>query len=308
MKITSFPRPARQRTFLRLGIILLITTCAVVLFMNLREKDNPAPGSVEDWARTMDDRVPALMAQYQVPGISMALIRDGKIAWTSAYGYARLDPPRSMTIETPCRVESISKSVTAWGVMHLVQKGLIDLDTPVASYLGSWRLPETPYEEEEVTVRRLLSQTAGMPLGSIGVRYDPEGPLPGLDDHLSREAVLFREPGTSFAYSNAGYNLLELLIEKVTGEDFASYMAREVLSPLGMENSGFLWNREWEPGVPDGHDTDGSAIPVYVYPDKASGGLFAPVLSPPPCPASATAAAGFWKKGTLKPSTPIRRS
>jgi len=277
VKRTRFRRPVRRRNTFPVGLIILAAAAAAVLIPNLREESDPAPGSVDAWARAMDSHVPALLEQYKVPGVSLALIREGKTVWRGAYGHAELDSRRPMTVDTPCRVESISKSVTAWGVMKLVQEGRIDLDTPAASWLGDWRLPDTPWDEEKVTVRRLLSQTAGMPLGTIGVRYDPEGPLPGLEEHLSREAVLIREPGTGFSYSNAGYNVLELLIEKVTEEDFATYMAREVLSPLGMEKAGFLWNREWDPGVPDGHDTGGSAIPVYVYPDKASGGLFAPV-------------------------------
>jgi CubicO group peptidase (beta-lactamase class C family) len=277
MNKPRFRRPRRRLNTFQAGLLILTAAAAAVLIPNIRKGADPAPGSVDSWARAMDGQVPALMERYKVPGVSMALISKGKTVWSAAYGYAELESLRSMTVDTPCRVESISKSVTAWGVMKLVQQGLVDLDAPAATYLGDWTLPETPYDEEKVTVRRLLSQTAGMPLGTIGVRYNPDVPLPDLEEHLSREAVLFREPGTGFSYSNAGYNVLELLIEKVTGEDFAAHMAREVLFPLGMRNSSFRWDRTWNPGVPDGYDIDGTAYPAYIYPDKASGGLFAPV-------------------------------
>ena len=277
MSAGKYVETARLRSTILGGIALLITACTAAFLMRCQETASPAAGSVEEWARYMDDRIPELMGEYGVPGIATALIREGEVVWTGAYGYADEITARPMTTDTPCRVESISKSVTAWGVMKLVQDGLIDLDTPVAAYLGDWTLPETPYSEAEVTVRRLLSLTAGMPLGTIGVRYDPRGDIPLLEDHIRREAVLISEPGRGFSYSNAGYNLLELIIQRVTGEDFAVYMAREVLSPLEMDRAGFLWNGDWEPKVPDGHDIDGTAIPVYVYPDRASGGLFAPV-------------------------------
>ena len=277
MKTTRFRRPARLPKTFQAGLLILAAAAAAVLIPNLRKETEPVPGSVDAWARAMDGQVPALLEQYKIPGVSLALIREGKTVWSAAYGYAELDPLRPMTVDTPCRVESISKSVTAWGVMKLVQQGLVDLDAPAASCLDGWALPKTPFDEEKVTVRRLLNHTAGMPLGTIGVRYDPDGPLPDLEEHLSREAVLFREPGLGFSYSNAGYNVLELLVEKVTGENFADYMDREVLSPLGMNRSSFLWDRSWTPAVPDGHDIDGTAYPAYVYPDKASGGLFAPV-------------------------------
>ncbi len=91
------------------------------------------------------------------------------------------------------------------------------------------------------------------------------------------ETQLIREPGSGFLYSNTGFNLLELLIEEVTGRDFAEYMANEVLIPLGMNNSGFSWNETLLPAIPTGYDLQGAPVPMYVYPVKASGGLFAPV-------------------------------
>lgn len=122
----------------------------------------------------------------------------------------------------------------------------------------------------------LLSHTAGMPLGEVGVHYAPTGDLPSLEGSLSREARLVSEPGSSFHYSNVGYDLLELLIEEATGNDFAEYMQREVLEPLGMHRSSFTWS-DLDSAVPTGYELDATPVPVHVYPAKASGGLFAPV-------------------------------
>jgi CubicO group peptidase (beta-lactamase class C family) len=118
-----------------------------------------------------------------------------------------------------------------------------------------------------------------MPLGTVGpeASYAPEEKMPTLKEYLSKEAVLKQEPGLSFSYSNVGFNLLELMIEEVTGRDFAEYMEEEVLISLGMKNSSFNWNKKWEPAVPNGYDLKGNPIPVYVYPDKAAGNLFATV-------------------------------
>jgi CubicO group peptidase (beta-lactamase class C family) len=104
--------------------------------------------------------------------------------------------------------------------------------------------------------------------------YSPKEAMPSLQEKLTAEAVLMREPGTAFAYSNTGYNLLELLIEEVTGQDFAEYMAREILIPLGMNRSTFAWSETFDPAVSVGYDLNGRSIPAYVYPEKASGGLF----------------------------------
>lgn len=225
----------------------------------------------------LDRAIQQQMARYDIPGLVIAVMEEGRIVWKKAYGYADLKAKKRMTTDTLCRVESISKPVTAWGVMKLVDTGRVDLDAPVQRYFSRWHLPDTPWNESAVTVRRLLSHNAGMPLGTIGVRYDPDDAIPSLRDHLSHDARLVSEPGTGFSYSNAGYNVLELLIEEVTGDDFGEYMKHEVLRPLGMMRANFNWHDDFSSKVPHGYDLQGKAIPPYVYPDRASGGLFADI-------------------------------
>jgi CubicO group peptidase (beta-lactamase class C family) len=243
------------------------------------------PASVEPYASLeaftahLDERLPRLMDRYDVPGATLALVQRGEVAWTGAYGYADRAQRRPMTVDAVFRAESISKPVTAWGVMRLVEQGRIDLDAPVERYLGDVEFPETAYDERAVTVRRLLSNSAGLPLGPIGsgAEYPPESDMPSLRDYLSEEARLVQEPGAEFAYSNVGYNALELLIEEVTGRDFAAYMADEVLQPLGMRRSRFGWTEGLRDAMPMGYELDSTPVPPYVYPVNASGGLLAPV-------------------------------
>lgn len=233
--------------------------------------------SFDEFTSYLDERIPVLMEKYDIPGVNIAFVEGGQLVWSKAYGFADMETGRLMTTDTICRVESISKSVTAWGVLRLVEQGKVDLDDPVAEHITSWSFPESSYPVGEVTVRQLLSHTSGMPLGTIGVRYSPEGYVPSLEERLSQDAVLVQEPGKSFAYSNTGFNLLELLVEDVTGREFADYMAEEVLEPLGMYDSSYSWSPEFDPEVPFGYDHEGNPISVYVYPDKASGGLFSTV-------------------------------
>lgn len=182
-----------------------------------------------------------------------------------------------MTTDAVCRVESISKSVTAWGVMRLIEQGVVELDAPVQNYLHSWQMPQHEYPRQKITIRRLLSGNAGLALGSIGkaVEYPPQRPMPTLPDFLHQEVRFIREPGSGFMYSNVGFNLLELLIEEVSGRDFASYMAQEVLMPLDMRHASFAWDSSFQAAIPTGYEINGTAVPPYVYPAKASGGLFA---------------------------------
>jgi hypothetical protein len=130
---------------------------------------------------------------------------------------------------------------------------------------------------ERITIRRLLSNSAGLPLGTLGEEFVPQSVMPSLQEYLMKELQLTYEPGSDFLYSNVGYNLLESIIEEVTGRDFAEYMATEVLGPLGMKNASYSWKEEWLRTIPMGYDLQGNPVPPYVYTAKASGGLFASV-------------------------------
>ena len=232
---------------------------------------------VDEFKAHMIERIPTIMKAYQIPGANISIINDHKIVWSQAFGYADLTTGTQMTLDTPLRVQSISKSVTAWGVMKLVEDGLIDLDAPVNQYLKSWTFSPSDIDANEVTLRQLLTHTAGFPIGDFYNFYSPSGEVPTLRDSLYQEAILFQEPGKSFYYSNVGYNLLELIIEDVTGMDFNEFMRSQILNPLGMHTSTFIWSADFNPPVPTGYDLTGKPIPVYVYPEKGSDGLFATV-------------------------------
>ncbi len=271
--VALFPKRSSFQKF----VVLLWLLLQILFLTGCTRKEIVEDARLEEFTSYLDNRIPKLMKNYNIPGVTIALVKEGKVVWTNAYGFADKEKGRKITVEDHCRVESISKSVTAWGVMKLVEQGKIELDNPLAYYLKSWKLPESKFSEEEITIRQLLNQTSGMPLGTVGVHYSPKEATPSLRKSLSKVAILFQKPGTSFSYSNTGFNLLELLIEEVTGKDFASYMKEEILLPLGMKHSSFTWGEDWEPKVPNGYDSKGNAVPVYVYPDKASGGLFSSV-------------------------------
>lgn len=259
--------------------ILMISVLVMLFCLYCHPNPVQHEQSLDSFVASLEKRIPDLMAKYGIPGVSLAIVRDGRPAWSGAYGYADLEQKDKMTLDAICRVESISKSVTAWGVLNLVEKGVLQLDAPVTQYLESWTLPESKYSEQDITIRRLLSNTAGMPLGTIGEKseYDPRGRVPALRDYLKNEAQLVREPGSGFLYSNVGFNLLELIVEEVADRDFAAYMADEILKPLGMQHSSFAWNADIHPFIPTGYELDGEPVAPYVYSGAASGGLFATV-------------------------------
>jgi CubicO group peptidase (beta-lactamase class C family) len=231
--------------------------------------------SLDEFRAYMDERIPTLMDLYEIPGCNVALVKDREVVWTEAYGHADVESGRPLTVDTPMSVQSITKSVTAWGVMLLSEKGLIDLDAPVSQCLKSWKFPDSVYPTEKITTRQLLSHTAGMPLGYFNNIYAPDEVIPTNRNVMSNEAMPTREAGSGFAYSNVGYNILEILIEDVTGQSYSEYLRSEVLLPLGMEGATFEIDTVNTPYPPTGYDLSGKPVPVYLYPSKASGGMFA---------------------------------
>ena len=255
----------------------IIISLLVMLFSgSLQIKRNiRAYAPLDEFKAHMGESIPAMMKLYGIPGCNIALVQDNEVVWTEGYGYADVASGRALTVDTPMSVQSITKSVTAWGIMRLGENGLIDLDAPVSQYLKSWQFPLSDYPTEKITVRQLLSHTSGMPLGDFTDIYSPGEVMPSNRDVMTGEAVLMREPGTVFWYSNTGYNLLEILIEEVTGQSFSDYIRTEVLLPLGMESATFDIDKAVTPYPPTGYNLKGEPVPVYLYPSKASGGLFA---------------------------------
>lgn len=258
-------------------ILSILISLLIMLFSgSLKIKRNIQTGAdLEEFKVHIDERITLLMKVYKIPGCSIALVKDGRIVWTEAYGYADVASGRVLTVDTPMSVQSITKSVTAWGVMRLVEKGLIDLEAPLSQYLKNWEFPQSDYPAENITIGQLLSHTAGMPLGDFTNVFAPGEDMPSNREVMTSEAVLIREPGTGFSYSNTGYNLLELMIEEVTGRSFPDYMLNEILLPLGLETATFNIDTTIVPYPPTGYDLKEKTVPVYLYPSKASGGLFA---------------------------------
>jgi CubicO group peptidase (beta-lactamase class C family) len=192
---------------------------------------------------SVDKSVPGALHEYNVPGLAVALIRNGVVVWMKGYGFADVASARPITPDTAFNVGSLSKTATAWGVMRLVERGNVELDQPVDAYLKGWRLPPSKFEAKQVTIRRVLSHTAGISNHDYH-GWDPASPLPPIVDSLSGktgtgEVRVVSPPGTGFGYSGADYAIMQLLIESVSGLSFRDYMKAEVFQPLGMKETGF---------------------------------------------------------------------
>lgn len=186
------------------------------------------------------------MRHHGVPGVSVAVVDRGRLAWAHAWGLAQAGEPVPLTPDTLMQAGSVSKAVTALAVLRLADQGRLDLDADIAPLLRGWRLPTGAQSTKRpVTVRGLLSHTAGLTVhGFAG--YVPGQPLPTLAQVLdgvppanSPPVRVATEPGREWRYSGGGYVLLQLLLEDLTGEPFAAWMQRQLLQPAGMAASRF---------------------------------------------------------------------
>jgi CubicO group peptidase (beta-lactamase class C family) len=203
----------------------------------------------DDFAAVMAEQIPGLLAQHHVPGAVAAYIQDGAVTWTHAYGIADLSSGATMRPEMIFNFGSCGKVLSAWGVMRLVEEGKIELDAPANQYLKRWQIASTQFDASQVTVRRLLSHTAGLSVRGLS-DYGPRRNLPGLVQVLEGEnqsggrVTLQWQPGGQFIYSGGGYTVLQMIVEDVSGEPFDAFMTREVTGPLGMDSLHWAWTAE----------------------------------------------------------------
>jgi len=184
---------------------------------------------------------------------------------------------------TRFQVASLSKWITAFGVMTLVEAGKLDLDAPASRYLTRWKLPPSRFDDDGVTVRRILSHTAGLTDGLGYAGFKPGERLQTLEESLTRTADVSpgrsgivrvgREPGTTFAYSGGGYTLVQLLIEEISGQPFNDFMKAAVFEPLGMNGSTFVLEPDAQ-SVAESFDRDGGAATHFQFTALAAASLY----------------------------------
>jgi CubicO group peptidase (beta-lactamase class C family) len=224
------------------------------------------------------------MAALQVPGVSVAVIHDGKIEWARGFGVTQVGGP-AVTPETLFQAASISKPVTALAVMHLAESGKLDLDADVNQYLKTWKVPPNTFTEKtKVTLRELLTHTAGITVhGFPGYASDAARPnvVQVLNGEKPANTPAIRVdtiPGTNWRYSGGGFVITQVLLEDVTGQPFPKLMNDLVLAPIGMTRSTYEQplppNRMAEAAMP--YHPDGQAVTggPHVYPEMAPAGLW----------------------------------
>jgi CubicO group peptidase (beta-lactamase class C family) len=222
------------------------------------------------------------MAAYKVPGVSLALIRDGRVEWAKGYGQIKAGSGKAVTPDTLFECASTTKALVAAVVLHYVAQGRLDLDADVNTYLKSWKVPDNEFTAtEKVTLRRLLTHRAGLPATNMG--YDDNAGVPTLVQVVKGEApaenkaaVPITVPGSRWEYSNVGYVLVQLVLEDALGRNLEALMSDAIYRPLGLTSTTLTYPlpAAWREREAMPHDTDGREAAPAMHPAaQAQGGL-----------------------------------
>ena len=198
-----------------------------------RPAPTPAPRKVsaKQLIARLERAVPRLMADADVPGLSIALVRGGRLVWHKGFGVRVTATKEPVTEETVFEAASLTKPVFAYAVLKLVDAGRLDLDTPLVTYLpGNYDVGDDP-RLKQITARHVLSHTTGFP------NWRPRGEN-GLKIHFW--------PGERFSYSGEGFVYLARAVERLTGEKTEEFVRRTVFEPLGMKSSSMVWRPDYE--------------------------------------------------------------
>lgn len=223
----------------------------------------------------IDSYVQAQMSKQRIPGLTVLVASNGTPILQKGYGLANIELNQAATPDTIYHIGSVTKQFAAAGIMLLVQDGKLSLDQHIAQLF-----PTAPASWKDVTVRQLLQHTAGFPRDyqmALAPLYDPQHHYT-LDELIGLMGTipLVTPPGAAHSYSNMGYFLVGMVIEKVSGQSYFDFLQRRIFTPLGMhtaalvtapstpgtEASGYLWDNGWQP-----ENT------LYPGDDDAAGGL-----------------------------------
>lgn len=262
-----------------MGAVLFMLVWAGVIFFGTLDGWFHQPIAKSKSTQSFLEAVDVKLGKQFVGNFAMAIIGGGSVEQEKFYSVRK--PVDRNTI---FQVSSLSKWISAVGIMKLVEDGKLDLDAPVSKYLSRWHLPPSEFNNEEVTVRRLLSHTSGLTDGLGYSGFETGALVQSIEQSLTKAADADEgisgvvrvgiKPGSKFKYSGGGYTLLQLLVEEVSGQSFASYMKEAILDPLNMVQSSYTWEESSEDKLAEFYNLDGSKASHYRYASLAATSLY----------------------------------
>lgn len=231
------------------------------------------PTSSERFAAVREN-IRASLLEESLPSLTVAVAQNGIVLWEEAFGWADRENRVPATPHTLYSLASISKPITATGLMVLVERGRLDLDRAANEYLGQAKLCARVGDARAATIRRVAGHTAGLPLHYQFFYADEPYRRPSMDQTILRYGNLITAPGERFQYSNLGYGVLDELIARVSGRSFGEFMRAEVFLPLGMLHASVDIAAGLEAYQALRYGEDGVAYPFYDFDHPGGSAIF----------------------------------
>jgi CubicO group peptidase (beta-lactamase class C family) len=194
--------------------------------------------SRDDLFAEVRSQIVAMVESGEIPSFVVVAARGEEILWREAFGWTDIEKQIAATPDTIYCVGSMSKSMTATAMMFLVERGLVDLDAPVDRYIAPSKLKVKQGRPEDVTIRRLMNGSAGIPHGWFSYHEEDKPSFLELPEYIKRYGYVVFKPGEEFLYSNHAFGIAACVIAKVSSRPFDTFLRTELFGPLGMEHSG----------------------------------------------------------------------
>ncbi|MDP6468955.1 MAG: serine hydrolase [Pirellulaceae bacterium] len=220
------------------------------------------------------EKIQQALVDQQIPSLAVAVARDGKILWEQGFGWADRENRVLASEHTMYSLASISKPITATGLMLLVQRGELQLDDPVNQHLGNTGLTARVGKVSEATIRRLANHSSGLPLHYQFFYEDESFERPEFDESLRRYGVLMSAPGERFQYANFGYGVLDDLIRSKSGTSYAEFMRRNVFLPLGLTHTSVDVPAELQHVAAVRYGPNQTPLPFYTFDHPGASAVF----------------------------------
>ncbi|MHC4696420.1 MAG: serine hydrolase domain-containing protein [Planctomycetota bacterium] len=214
------------------------------------------------------------VTEGKVPSFAIAVAKDGKILWEEAFGWADREKSIEATPNTMYSLASVSKPICATALMILVERGLINLDSPIDDYLGDVKLTAYEGNSSDATVRRMMSHRAGLPPHVNFFFEDEPNVRPDITEAIRRHGILCYPPGLTFLYSNLGYGIIGHVISRVSGRTLPQFLEQEVFLPLGMTRSSLGMGPATKKLAAVRYDRRGRPIPDYDFDHPGASGVY----------------------------------
>ncbi|MBV6626942.1 MAG: serine hydrolase [Rivularia sp. (in: Bacteria)] len=223
-----------RRKFIKHSTNAIVSLSSISLLKFLADSVSAA----ETVTGNLKNQIPRLMQNNRIPGISLAIIRDGKLFWHKSFGIKHQYNKKLVTDETIFAAASLTKPLFGYAVLKMAERGEIDLDAPLTKYTNKPLISDSRIQK--VTARRVLSHTTGFPNWS------------------GSKPVWFKNnPGTKFGYSGEGFLYLQSVVEKITGQPLEDYLQENILKPWKMNSSSLIWQPEYANIASYGHNRQG---------------------------------------------------